>query len=149
MYQRRRFQTHHYRPDGKVTKCQRAFFLCIDSLCLTERKDPAGRTYYVDHNSRKTTWIRPTGRADAGSSQRPTQQMADRRQIDDMHANSTRTSLLPAASGASTSASTDNLGPLPSGWQMSKNDSGRSFFIDHVNKRTTWVKEHWKSLMSI
>lgn len=40
-----------------------------------------------------------------------------------------------------TVSTTDDLGPLPSGWQMSKTESGRLFFIDHINKRTTWVGE--------
>lgn len=43
--------------------------------------------------------------------------------------------------GTSNSASTDSLGPLPPGWQMSKSDNERTFFIDHINKRTTWVKK--------
>lgn len=30
------------------------------------REDNLGRTYYVDHNSRQTTWIRPTADHDAG-----------------------------------------------------------------------------------
>ena len=119
--------------------------MCIDRLYSIERKDPAGRTYYVDHTSRTTTWNRPTGRADASSSQRPSAAMGDRRQIDDMQANSTRTSLAPTASSATASASADNLGPLPSGWQMSKNENGRMFFIDHVTKRTTWVNEYFES----
>jgi hypothetical protein len=32
------------------------------SFFSIERKDGAGRTYYVDHSSRATTWTRPTGR---------------------------------------------------------------------------------------
>ena len=36
----------------------------------------------------------------------------------------------------------DNLGPLPPGWQMSKTDNERVFFIDHINKVTTWVSMH-------
>jgi hypothetical protein len=39
---------------------------------------------------------------------------------------------------------TDDLGPLPPGWQMSKTDNERPFFIDHINKRTTWVKKRNK-----
>ena len=44
-----------------------------------------------------------------------------------------------AAAVAAAPPITDDLGPLPSGWQMSKTESDRLFFIDHINKRTTWV----------
>ncbi|CAF3633948.1 unnamed protein product [Adineta steineri] len=107
-----------------------------------ERKDAAGRTYYVDHNSRTTSWNRPTGRTIAGS-QRPQAPVVDRRQIDDMEANNaqpqTTTSPVAAARGSTPTTVTDGLGPLPPGWQMSRNDNERTFFIDHINKRTTWV----------
>ncbi|CAF1201359.1 unnamed protein product [Rotaria magnacalcarata] len=106
------------------------------------RKDAAGRTYYVDHNSRTTTWHHPTGTA-AATPQRPQPQVGDRRQIDDMEVNNSRTNATATSLSTSrtsvTSAPTDDLGPLPPGWQMSKTDNDRSFFIDHINKRTTWV----------
>ena len=75
----------------------------------------------------------------------PQPQVSDRHQIDDMTSNSTRTSMTtnsPAAASrhSTTSDTTDGLGPLPPGWQMSKTDSDRVFFIDHIGKRTTWVK---------
>ncbi len=76
--------------------------------------------------------------------QRPQPQVSDRRQIDDMEANNARsnstTSPATAARGTTANVSTDELGPLPPGWQMSRTDSDRLFFIDHINKRTTWVK---------
>ena len=122
--------------------------LCMHRFCPIERRDPTGRIYYVDHNSRITTWTRPTGPTTAGASQRPLPQMADRRQIDDMHGNNTqlrnRASLAPTENGTTASGSIDNLGPLPSGWQMSKNDQGRMFFINHVLKKTTWVKKNFE-----
>jgi len=62
-----------------------------------------------------------------------------------MDANNARsnatTSSMTASRGATAAGSTDNLGPLPPGWQMSKTDNDRAFFIDHINKRTTWVKK--------
>lgn len=119
-----------------------------------ERIDAAGRTYYVDHNTRTTTWIRPNSRNTAVS-QRPQPQISDRHQIDDMETNNARTSVnsspvIPPRSGSTAAASataasvaagasTDDLGPLPPGWQMSRTDTDRSFFIDHINKRTTWI----------
>lgn len=78
------------------------------------------------------------------NSQNPSTRMPDRHQIDYMHGSNTlshRASLTATESGAATSDSLDNLGPLPSGWQMSKNELGRMFFINHLQKRTTWVKK--------
>ncbi|CAF0743353.1 unnamed protein product [Rotaria sp. Silwood1] len=107
-----------------------------------QRQDGHGRIYYVDHNTRTTTWTRPNGRT-AAASQRPQQQVGDRRQIDDMDVNNARTSIatgpVTASRIATPTASTDDLGPLPPGWQMSKTENERAFFIDHINKRTTWI----------
>jgi hypothetical protein len=73
-------------------------------------------------------------------------QVGGRRQIDDMEANNARThataSPKTVSNGATTNNVTDELGSLPPGWQMSKTDSGRPFFIDHINKRTSWVKHN-------
>ncbi|CAF5169621.1 unnamed protein product, partial [Rotaria magnacalcarata] len=33
----------------------------------------------------------------------------------------------------------DELGRLAPNWQMFTADNGRVFYIDHVNKRTTWI----------
>ena len=53
------------------------------------------------------------------------------------------TAAAAAAAGSTRSlaatGSIDNLGPLPPGWQQSRNENERVFFIDHINKRTTWV----------
>lgn len=32
-----------------------------------------------------------------------------------------------------------NEAPLPPGWDFSYSDKGRMFFIDHVNKQTSWI----------
>ena len=77
--------------------------------------------------------------------QRSQSQFGVRRQVDDIDSNSTQTTNTAnsrgsmAAAATATLSSSDELGPLPPGWQMSKADSGRVFFIDHTRKRTTWV----------
>ena len=81
----------------------------------------------------------------SSSSQRPQAQIGDRRQVDDIdrHQNQPSTPTSNHNSGPSltpTVSTGDDLGVLPSGWQMSKTDAGRVFFIDHINKRTTWVR---------
>jgi E3 ubiquitin-protein ligase NEDD4 len=80
-------------------------------IILIERKNAEDRPYYIDHNRGITTWNRPIA-------QNP--QVEDRHQLYDMKMN-------------------DELGPLPHGWQMTRNDNGRVYFIDHDNKKTTWV----------
>ncbi|KAF8448024.1 hypothetical protein L210DRAFT_3527707 [Boletus edulis BED1] len=79
-----------------------------------ERYTPEGRPYYVDHNTRTTTWIDP------------------RRQtvIRVMGANGQNTSLQPQAFS--------QLGPLPSGWEMRLTSTARVYFVDHNTKTTTW-----------
>jgi hypothetical protein len=64
--------------------------------------------------------------------------------VDDADGNNTTTTPsrgAAAIAAAATASTTDEFGPLPPGWQMSKTDSERAFFIDHINKRTTWVRE--------
>ena len=83
--------------------------------------------------------------------------MGDRRQVDDDDSsNSKRASVTPSSRGAAaiaaaaTASTSDDLGPLPPGWQMSKTENERMFFIDHINKRTTWVRcDEEEALISI
>jgi hypothetical protein len=98
------------------------------------------RKYYFRRNS-----ISIIDFFSASAAQRSQAQFADRHQIDDMEANNARsnTTASPVATPrtSTTNNTSDELGPLPPGWQMSKNENERMFFIDHINKRTTWVKK--------
>ncbi|KAK6461152.1 hypothetical protein DFJ63DRAFT_308085 [Scheffersomyces coipomensis] len=131
------------------------------------RTDNYGRTYYVDHNSRTTTWQRPTldqTESERGQ-QRQTTTEAERRQ----HRGRTlpgETPLSPDLSSASTSsvnvtvnatgdnspvspaaavsmaasgATTSGLGELPAGWEQRFTNEGRPYFVDHNTRTTTWV----------
>lgn len=79
-----------------------------------ERYTPEGRPYYVDHNTRTTTWVDP------------------RRQtvIRVMGANGQTTQLAPQT--------ISQLGPLPSGWEMRLTSTARVYFVDHNTRTTTW-----------
>jgi len=79
-----------------------------------ERYTPEGRPYYVDHNTRTTTWVDP------------------RRQtiIRVMGPNGQNTALQPQT--------ISQLGPLPSGWEMRLTSTARVYFVDHNTKTTTW-----------
>uniref|UniRef100_A0AAY4DF66 HECT-type E3 ubiquitin transferase n=1 Tax=Denticeps clupeoides TaxID=299321 RepID=A0AAY4DF66_9TELE len=71
-----------------------------------ERKDAKGRTYYVNHNNRSTTWTRPILQEDP-------------RLKYPVHMR-TKATLDPG-----------DLGPLPPGWEERVHADGRTFYIDH------------------
>jgi len=62
------------------------------------------------------------------------------------HTTATTSSSRGAAAtvAAATASTSDELGPLPPGWQMSRTENDRLFFIDHISKRTTWVRKKKK-----
>lgn len=124
------------------------------------REDNLGRTYYVDHNSRQTTWIRPTANFDAGEqrSQLQQQQNVERQRHqarvlpeDRTGANSPTSdrnspSQTPnpvnqatAAQMVATGATTAGTGELPAGWEQRHTPEGRAYFVDHNTRTTTWV----------
>ncbi|XP_073922105.1 E3 ubiquitin-protein ligase NEDD4 isoform X3 [Castor canadensis] len=94
-----------------------------------EKQDDRGRPYYVDHNSRTTTWTKPTGQATMETSPLPSSQSpaGPRPQLP------TGDSALPA-----TQPSEIEQGFLPKGWEVRHAPNGRPFFIDHNTKTTTW-----------
>lgn len=132
------------------------------------RTDNFGRTYYVDHNSRTTTWQRPT--LDQSESERDQQRddytEAERRQHRGrtlpgqtpqsptlttnnssssgnvtVNSSGANTPVSPAAavSMAASGGTTRGLGELPSGWEQRFTNEGRPYFVDHNTRTTTWV----------
>ncbi|XP_044049188.1 NEDD4-like E3 ubiquitin-protein ligase WWP2 isoform X3 [Siniperca chuatsi] len=107
-----------------------------------KRVDQRGRYYYVDHNTRTTTWQRPT----AESVRNYQQWQSQRSQLQGaMHQFSQR--FLYQPSGAP--VENDPLGPLPPGWEK-RQDNGRVYFVNHNTRTTQWddprtqgmIKEH-------
>lgn len=130
------------------------------------REDHLGRTYFVDHNTRQTTWIRPAASGFSESNNRAqleaqTQMERTRHQNrmlpeDRTGANSptlpdSRGSPPPASAQAATpsnatavsmmatGATTAGSGELPSGWEQRHTPEGRAYFVDHNTRTTTWV----------
>ncbi|CAG8459561.1 16376_t:CDS:10 [Acaulospora morrowiae] len=120
------------------------------------RIDHLGRTYYVDHNTRTTTWTRPSMTATA------TQRMQEQQNITELERRRHNNRTLPEAGNSSStsvsseastsSAPTNGLlpvgqvgtttaghGPLPSGWEQRTTPEGRPYFVDHNTRTTTWV----------
>ena len=78
-----------------------------------EAKTPSGATHYIDHNTRSTSWADPrSGEA---------------------------TPSTPPSSQSHPPTEPQPESPLPKGWEQATNAFGRSYFIDHNTKTTTWI----------
>ncbi|KAI8891017.1 HECT-domain-containing protein [Backusella circina FSU 941] len=112
------------------------------------RVDHLGRPYYVDHNSRTTTWKRPSS-STAQDQQNQTELERRRHNARGLpeerpSAVNSTTSLesrptTPNVVGAQNNMTTAGSGPLPPGWEMRHNPEGRPYFVDHNTRTTTWV----------
>ncbi|XP_033896819.2 NEDD4-like E3 ubiquitin-protein ligase WWP2 isoform X1 [Acipenser ruthenus] len=95
-----------------------------------KRVDQRGRYYYVDHNTRTTTWQRPT----AETVRNYEQWQSQRNQLQGaMQQFSQR--FLYQSSGVATD--NDPLGPQPPGWEK-RQDNGRVYFVNHNTRTTQW-----------
>ena len=105
-------------------------------------EDPTGRIYYIDHNTRTTTWFRPGSNnvTPSSASDLPTgsgwearEDKATGKTYYADHKNKRTTWVHP-------SLLQDELGPLPSGWEIRMAENGRSaYFVDHNTRTTTWL----------
>jgi E3 ubiquitin-protein ligase NEDD4 len=120
------------------------------------REDNLGRTYYVDHNTRSTTWQRPNAHyneREQRSQMEANMQMERRahqnRMLPEDRTGASSPSLQeqqnssPANSNAvsmmATGATTAGTGELPAGWEQRHTPEGRAYFVDHNTRTTTWV----------
>lgn len=126
------------------------------------RTDNLGRTYYVDHGTRTTTWTRPANDAtEREANERASNVETERRQLqnrtlpENHTGGGSSTATAPAAGGsaasgtaasASTGAATTTggnttvgLGELPPGWEQRMTPEGRAYYVDHNTRTTTWV----------
>lgn len=105
------------------------------------RVDHLGRPYYVDHNTRTTTWKRPSSRTAQEQENQtelqrrhhnarglPEQQQQQPQQQQQQQINVPNNNMTTAGSG-----------PLPPGWEMRTSAEGRPYFVDHNTRTTTWV----------
>ncbi|XP_069425171.1 E3 ubiquitin-protein ligase NEDD4-like isoform X1 [Ovis canadensis] len=133
-----------------------------------ERKDAKGRTYYVNHNNRTTTWTRPIVQlaedGASGSATNSNNHLIEPQIRRPRSLSSPTVTLSAPLEGAKDSpvrrAVKDTLSNpqspqpspynspkpqhkvtqsfLPPGWEMRIAPNGRPFFIDHNTKTTTW-----------
>ena len=93
------------------------------------RYDPRGRAYYVDHNTRRTTWTRPPPSMSASSIPLP------RTTSTTASANTDSTLLAPNTTNADGTYADVRL---PLGWEERRTPDGRPYFVDHHTRTTTW-----------
>ncbi|VDB99942.1 unnamed protein product [Peniophora sp. CBMAI 1063] len=132
------------------------------------RIDPLGRTYYVDHNTRSTTWNRPSNNQTTNTQDQDTATTAAREQhsrralIDDVLEASSgpqrggaappspaTTNTAAAAVAASTNATTAGTGNLPAGWEERYTPEGRPYYVDHNTRTTTWVDPRRQTIIRV
>ncbi|XP_053414350.1 NEDD4-like E3 ubiquitin-protein ligase WWP1 isoform X3 [Nycticebus coucang] len=138
-----------------------------------QRKDPHGRTYYVDHNTRTTTWERPQPlppgwerRVDdrgrvyyvdhntrTTTWQRPTmesvrnfeQWQSQRNQLQGAMQQFNQRYLYSASMLA---VENDPYGPLPPGWEKRVDSTDRVYFVNHNTKTTQWEDPRTQGLQN-
>ena len=124
------------------------------------RTDNLGRTYYVEHNTRTTTWTRPTGNQPESERTALATNMTDierqrlnARTLPEERATTASPApgadAAPATAGTSTNANanvagmgnvtTAGSGEMPAGWEQRYTPEGRVYFVDHNTRTTTWV----------
>ncbi|KAJ7334716.1 hypothetical protein DFH08DRAFT_291679 [Mycena albidolilacea] len=113
------------------------------------RIDHLGRVYYVDHNTRTTSWIRPAASVPAHNN--AAREPHDRRVAacspeslpDGWEERATPTGRVYFVDHNTRTTSWDDPrspleGPLPPGWQRRLDASARVYFVNHNTKATTW-----------
>ncbi|TIA76152.1 hypothetical protein E3P91_00019 [Wallemia ichthyophaga] len=118
------------------------------------RTDHLGRTYYVDHNTRTTTWNRPNNLSTSVNNQSAERRAMDSRALPDDVLNATSR---PAPSNSNLAAMLNNgpsntqsgQGPLPAGWEQRFTAEGRPYFVDHNTRTTTWVDPRRQQLLRV
>ncbi|KAJ3867740.1 hypothetical protein EV359DRAFT_78243 [Lentinula novae-zelandiae] len=137
------------------------------------RIDPLGRTYYVDHNTRTTTWNRPSDSAAVNNDVQDSETNAARDQhsrrilADDLlEANNSNNSTsnvfrnstatvnatanpAPAALTTGSNATTAGSGSLPNGWEERFTLEGRPYYVDHNTRTTTWVDPRRQAIIRV
>lgn len=127
------------------------------------RVDHLGRTYYVDHNSRTTTWNRPStnaavanveqqNEADGARAGHNRRILADDLLDTQQSTIARTTSTTPASGGAlnlgaGTAQTTPGVGSLPPGWEERHTPEGRPYYVDHNTRTTTWVDPRRQTLV--
>lgn len=99
-----------------------------------KRIDKYGRTFYIDHNTQTTTWIRPPTGISSSELERRQSALVDQQR----RAHEQRSLPSDTNSTAPVQIADDN-GPLPYGWERRIAPNGQFYYVDHNTQTTTWV----------
>eukprot|EP01134_Creolimax_fragrantissima_P001928 CFRG1928T1 len=92
------------------------------------RSTPEGKVFFVDHNTRETTWSDPRKPA--------------RSPVEGTTSGEGSTSgagyLTTPATTRGRANSNPNLGALPPGWEERRTHDGRIFYVNHIERTTQW-----------
>jgi hypothetical protein len=102
------------------------------------RIDPLGRTYYVDHNTRTTSWDPPSASAAPYN-------------LEGLHGRIISILLSPfeapttgeptprnVSTAPANNVTTAGFGVFPDGWEERYTPTGRPYYVDHNSHTTTW-----------
>ncbi|KAF9468470.1 hypothetical protein BDZ94DRAFT_1153978 [Collybia nuda] len=120
-------------PQGRMTDDDRGVPLPPG---WERRIDPTGRTYYVDHQTRTTTWTRPQN--PGVTPNRPVTQASPSRTTS-ATGNLPGIAQIPVPTSSPTQTGTYADVPLPLGWEERRTAEGRPYFVDHHTRTTTWT----------
>jgi len=99
--------------------------------------DPTGKRYFIDHNSKKTTWEDPRLQILQQLQQRHNQMLQEKLQQQQQ---------LAAAQQQQLSAP---LPPLPEGWEQRRTADGVPYFANHNDQTTQWADPRLTNGVSI
>jgi len=99
--------------------------------------DPLGRVYYVDHNTRTTSWEKPAassrGNATLPSGWEARADLTTERIYYVDHNTKTTTFERPKVDSGGN-------GSLPAGWEKRSDPLGRVYYVDHNTRTTSWIR---------
>lgn len=99
-----------------------------------KRADKYGRTFYIDHNTQTTTWIRPpTGISSSELQSRQSALVDQQRRAHEQRSLPSDTSTTAPVQFA------DDNRPLSYGWERRIAPNGQFYYVDHNTQTTTWV----------
>jgi hypothetical protein len=120
------------------------------------RKDHIGRSYWIDHNTRSTTWIRPSVSSNvdekSGAAAFPKatlppgweQRVNHLGQTYYLNHNTCTTHWTHPSSGLNADEQstiiTETEAPLPSAWEERIDHLGRKYYVDHNTRTTQWTR---------
>ncbi|XP_028399184.1 E3 ubiquitin-protein ligase NEDD4-like [Dendronephthya gigantea] len=111
-----------------------------------ERQDANGRTYYINHRTRTTSWTRPTVAGDTEQNNIsstiliPSAPNFERPHIErNQYSLRRHLSVENDVEDNRHAREVAEIDPLPPGWAVQYTNTGRAFFLDHNTQRTTWT----------